>query len=300
MNDQIEPRATNFIGIYILSISLAIIIIILFFINNLNCLLYEPLITPEEWCQAEPCFNMAWFGGTLTINVPTSTIFVYGLGIFTIIIGIYFLKRNKEQVSLEWWGVSMIFWGLGALFAGTSYQLFSYELKCAGRQYCLWTSWWEISYLLLTAGAVDAMLMAQSYSCASGKGRKWIQVYAMLNSIAYIIIVVVGTLIPIRFLISFELLVLFLLPTTLFFFTLNIYRYVKEQNLMDRSLILTWVFLGIVIIVYYAYYLVGITERLWSQGIWFSANDVLHITLIAWMAWIAVIVPKHVRDQIND
>lgn len=290
-------KSDGFSSIYILSITIAAVMVILFFFNNLDKLLYEPLIKADQWCESQPCIKITFLSSEIILSKPTSSIMVYALGLLTVGIGVYFLRNNKEHVSIQWWGISMIYWGLGAIFAGTSYQLFGYELKCAGREYCLWTSWWEISYLLLTVGAVNAMLMAQSYSCAIGRGRKIIKGYAALNSCIYIVILIIGSIDPIRFLISFELLVLFLLPTTLFFFLLNTKRFLQDHNLMDRNLLILWLLLGIIIIAYYGYYLLGITEILWEQGIWFSENDVLHIGLILWMLYIARIIPKYVKDK---
>lgn len=292
--DHIRNRFTN---LYIISCILIILIIFLLFFNNLPALLYEPKITPQEWCQIQPCIEVRLFSFSFIIVQPSSTILVYALGGLTIITGIYFLKRDQNQLSIQWWGVSMLFWGLGAIFAGTSYQIFSYELKCAGRDYCLWTSWWEIVYLLLTVGAVNAIMMAQAYSCATGNLRKAIKLYAGVNSCVYLTLIVIGTLVPVRFLISFELLVLFLLPTTLFFFVLNSGRYFRTPNKMDRALALLVLALGIIIGLYYSYYVLGITEILWEQGIWFSENDVLHMGLILWIISILRIIPKYVRDR---
>ena len=120
--------------------------------------------------------------------------------------------------------------------------------------------------------------------------------YAIVNTSVYTGLLIVGAIVPVRFLISFELLVLFLLPTVLFFFVLNSSRYFKHRDPMDRSLMIASIFLGIVMGAYYLYYFLGITELLWEQGIWFSDNDVLHIGLIFWVLYIAKFVPKHVRD----
>lgn len=46
--------------------------------------------------------------------------------------------------------------------------------------------------------------------------------------------------------------------------------------------------------VYYGYLLSGIPEGLWAKGVWFSANDVLHLGLIAWMVYIYAAVRPHV------
>ncbi len=53
--------------------------------------------------------------------------------------------------------------------------------------------------------------------------------------------------------------------------------------------------IGVVIGLYFLYYLLGITPRLWAQGIWFSENDILHLSLIAWMVYIGRVVLPQVQ-----
>ena len=284
------------VAIIFMICAVLLVLIVLSFYSNLDQILYSPRITPKEWCEIQPCIELIIWGNKIIIVQPSSTFFVYLLGILTVYIGLYFIRNIDNQESRLWWGVALILWGLGALFAGTSYQIFSYEIKCAGRGFCLWTSWWEIVYLIFSVGSVVAMIMAQSYSCVTEKSRAPISIYAFVIMISYIIIVLIGSSIPVKFMISFELMVLFLVPNILFFFFLNIWRYYKNKNRLDLVLVVIWISLGIIMGIYYLYLVSGITEILWENGIWFSENDVLHIGLIIWMIYIHITLNRHLKD----
>ena len=65
---------------------------------------------------------------------------------------------------------------------------------------------------------------------------------------------------------------------------------------MDLALLITWGWLGITIAGYFLYLILDITHTLWVRGIWFSENDVLHIGLMIWMIYIAVILANRIVD----
>ena len=208
----------------------------------------------------------------------------------------YFFRIRQGQKSRLWWGIALVLWGAGALLAGTSYEAFSYAIKCAGRPACVWTSWWEVLYLILSVASVDAMLVAEAYTCATGRLRRGLIIYAAANLAAYVVIALIGALVPVKFLISFELLILFAAPTILLFFILNGWRYVKFRDRMDLALLGAWVWLVLTLGAYFGYLMAGITQTLWARGVWFSENDVLHIGLIVWMIYLAWVVAPRVRD----
>lgn len=272
-------------------ISLLTLITLMFF-NQLDKILYYPAITPEDWCTNQPYLEINLFSLKILLVQPSSTFFVYLLGILTITIGVYLIKIKKNQRFISWWGVALLLWGIGAIFAGTSYQAFSYEIKCAGKAFCSWTSLWEIFYLILSVGSVNAMLMAHTNL---GERDQWSRImtrYAPANFIAYVIIVVIGTLLPIQFLISFELMILFLAPTILFLLISNVRKYIRLKKPINRSLVIIWTSLILIIGFYFLYYMLDVTNILWEQGIWFSENDILHIGLILWMIFICRVASR--------
>ena len=264
--------------------------------GSLDSIPYHPKQTPETWLTIQPFVNVRIGSDEIILVQPSSTILVYLLGIVAVSVGLYFWRIRGKHRSRTWWGVALLLWGLGALFAGTSYQAFSYEIKCAGREFCAWTSWWEVIYLMLSVASVDAMMVAEAYSCTVGKWRKVMSCYALGHAALYILVVLVGALVPIKFLISFELLLFVAAPNILILFVLNGWRYYKLKDPMDLALLGTWLWLGVTLGAYFLYLILDITHDFWAQGVWFSENDVLHIGLILWMIYIALVVAKRVVD----
>lgn len=258
---------------------------------------YHPQQTPASWLQIQPFVVMELGTVDFILVQPSSTVFVYLLGIITVGVGLYFFRIQDNYQSRKWWGIALLLWGFGALFAGTSYQAFSYEIKCAGQAFCSWTSWWEIIYLLLSAASIDAMLISGGFSSCQGKCRKALTYYAILNITVYSILVIIGAFTLNKFLISFELLLIVTAPTILTLFILNGWRYFKYGARKDLALWITWIWLGVVIGAYFIYLVLGITDDLWEQGIWFSENDILHIGLVSWMVYIASQAAKRITDE---
>ena len=140
------------------------------------------------------------------------------------------------------------------------------------------------------------MMVAEAYSCTVGKWRTVMSCYALGHAALYILVVLVGALVPIKFLISFELLLFVAAPNILILFVLNGWRYYKLKDPMDLALLGTWLWLVITLGAYFLYLILDITHDFWAQGVWFSENDVLHIGLLLWMIYIALVVAKRVVD----
>ena len=255
-------------------------------------------LTPANWCEAQPCVKIRFASRDILLTQPTSSCFVYALGLLTIGAGLYFLQIRGSELSRLWWGLSLMLWGIGALLAGTSYQAFGYQIKCAGRPSCAWTSWWEVIYLMLQQVSMDAMLVAVAYSCTAGLLQQVLLVYALLNALVYVIVTLIGGIAPIKSLITFTMMVRVSTPILLIFFILNGWRYYALRDPMDLALLGTWILLLLISAAYWLYDELDITKKLWAKGdgIWFSQNDVLHIGLIFWMIYIIMVVANRIKD----
>jgi len=255
-----------------------------------------PEQTPETWCETHPCVNVDLGFVQFTLNEPSSSLFVYALGLFTLWVAFRIFRKRDKQNSKLWFAIALLFWGIAAISAGTSYQAFSYEIKCAGRPFCSWTSWWEIYYYMFQSFSMNAFVVAVAYSSTAKNVRKYLFAYAFINAVVYNIILFTGAFLPDKFMVSFELFTLISAPNFIILFIINLSNYLKYKNILDFNLLWLWVLQGVIIIIYYAYWLSGIENMLWTKGIWFNANDVLHILIIGWQWYIY----KYVADKIND
>jgi len=252
-----------------------IMVLVLLYIFMPSGILVEPNITPTDYLNSIPyvtIFNR-WI-----IIVPLSTIIVYALGIQIMLIG-YVLIKNRQTV----WGISLLFWGLGTLLAGTSYQGLGFELKCRDQVFCQFTSWFELSYLFVTAISIALMAIAFAQEFLRKDRQKHLIGYAKVALIVYTVLLVMGSILENRLLISYEIFTIFFMPLFVVFFVINIINYRKHKDKLNRSFIQLWIWFLIVNVAYYVYYIPGFTESLFENtGIYFSANDVLHLGLMGW------------------
>lgn len=262
--------------------------------------------TPETWLASHPWTRVSIGPTSFVLAEPSSTFFVYGLGLALVVAGLAFLRRGASTSpatgpgagasAKRVWGLALLVWAAATFSAGTSYQAFSYEIKFAGRAVGLWTSWWEIVYLGLFVASMDLIAVAVARSSARGAARKAITGFAALDLAAYLSVLLSGALVPDRFLASFECMLLFAVPVFMVLFVINLVGWIATRSVLELRLLLSWVGLLAVILAYFGYYLSGGAEALWARGVWFNANDVLHLGLVAWVAWLAIGVRPLVVD----
>ena len=260
--------------------------------GRLDELTYEPPTTPAQWCEQRPCIEV---GGTV-INEPIGIVLVFGLALMWVGAGLYFLMSRRGQRSRLWFGVSLVLGGIGAGLAGTSYQLFSYVLKCEGRDLCVLTNGYEVAYSVTQAWSVSAMVVAVAYACTLGRARTGLIIYAVINAVVYCVVTAIGVMAPSATLLSFSVLMLFALPGVLIVIAITARRLGEPK---ERAIFTAAILLLLVQVAYYAYWASGLTQTLWDDGngFYFSENDVLHIGFILWLAYLLWRVGPTLADR---
>jgi hypothetical protein len=262
--------------------------------SRLDQLEVEPPTTPDEWCAQRPCLHF----GDLVVNEPLGSLLVFGLALLWLAAGLHLLRSAGGHRSRAWLGVALLLGGAGALQAGISYQAFSYALKCAGRAHCLLTNGFEVGYSVTQAASVSAMLVAVAHACARGAWRRALIAYAWVNAAVYGGVALAGVRLPSRVLLSFEVLMLFALPGLLLVIGVAARRLRASGEALARSLLHAALGMLAVQGAYFAYAAAGITQRLWDggQGFYFSENDVLHVGMIGWLAYLVAKVGPRLHD----
>lgn len=264
-------------------LAMAVMIAVVILLNNTGGLMMIPPTTPAEFLAGMPNISLPLFGKTFILIEPSSTILIYLLGIIMFGLGIWFISTRKKSRARLFWGIGLILWGMGAIAAGTSYQAFGYELKCRDRQLCQFTSSFELAYLLLTAFSINFLVTSTGYASLGETGRRRLIRFAILDGIAYFIFLIVGVILPVRFMISYEGFMVFMGGNFVLMFWLSLRYYLTNRDQLNLRLIWLWVGFLVVNIGYFIALFTGFASPLYARhGIWFNANDTLHTLLILW------------------
>jgi len=275
------------IGIVILGIVLSIA-----FSSNLSALILEPPLTPGAWLESHPYLQV----DNRIVSEPSSSLLIFLLAILYLRVAYLFFRGYEGQQSRLWWAIFMLFFGLGAILAGVSYQAFSFELKCRDYDYCLWTSWWEIGYMICTVAGVGAAFIAAGYSALSVAARLFWTAYALASTLIYCGVVSFGIISANRFLISFEMMIIFVLTGFLAIAANLIWQYRQIKNPLIIKIFKVGALLIAVIVIYFFGLTAGFAGFLWARGIWFNANDLLHVLLIGWVLYSYKLLQKSLLD----
>lgn len=268
----------------------SVIVLVLLAVFMPSDILMSGSITGSSYLDSIPYKSIDAFGGFIFIK-PSSTFFVYLLGVITMGIGGYFAK--DKTLARKHWGVSLLLWGLGAILAGTSYQGFGYELKCVGNEFCSFTSWWELSYLYVTGLSITLMAVSVLFKTFGGHYKK-VNV-PIIGFFIYSFLLTIGAIFSIYFLITYEFFIMFFGIYFIALFIINVREFLNGGKQYHLKMIQIWIILMLVNVLYFVYLLFDITHTLYDRfGIWFSENDVLHIALIAWM----ILIWTSLKDEL--
>lgn len=268
-------------SVIVAMIILGMALILIF--DNTHSILLSPLTSPEAFLASMPYWNISFFGLEFVFIQPSSSFFVYLLGGLMIAIGVVFLKNGKKHPSRLYFAIALILWGIGTLLAGSSYQAFGFELKCRDLDYCVFTSKFELLYLLVTAISIEFMVVSTAYVSLKPENRQKLIRYAFFHGIGYFLFLFIGIILPVQFLISYEGFMVFMGGNFVLMFILNILHYKKHKDRLNLQFIRLWLLFLLVNVGYFIYLFSGLSEILYANpGIWFNANDVLHLLLIGW------------------
>ena len=279
---------------------MAVVIVAVCVLSNTGSLLMVPLTSPEQFLSGMPHTTVSIVGLDFVLIQPSSTFFVYLLGGVMILFGVYFLATRRSQQSRLYWAVGLLLWGISAIVAGSSYQAFGYELKCRGLDHCRYTSNFELVYMLLTAYCINFLVASTGYTSADRNGRKWLLRFALIDSAAYSVYMLVGAILPVKFLISYEGFMAFVGVNFVLMFILNIRHYSRHKDILNRNLMIIWTGFLLVNVGYFVFLFGGFGAQLYqNMGIWFNENDVLHILLILWACMTFLLLKNEAGDVIH-
>lgn len=254
-----------------------------FSFGKVSSILMDPIVTAQDLIAQAPSMD---FGGVI-LQQPSSTLLVFLLGLVTAWVGIPYL-RTPGFIN-RWLGINFIVWGLGAWTAGVSYQAFGAALKCTGSEPCAWTNGVELFYMVLTVLSINALLVAYS-GFTSDPVKTRLQRFSVFSILSYGLFQGVGMILPVKFLLSYEFMLIFLATNLILMMSISYRR--KSQALHAKLWRIWLLFLGVnaaYFVALFAGYALPLYE---STGIWFNENDVLHILLLGWMLlWVSMVKP---------
>ena len=278
-------------------IGMLLLLVVLCLTANINTLLATPLITPDVFLESMPHLDLIFFGKAFVLIQPTSTLFVFFQGVLMMILATMLHYKKGNEKSKEYLAIGLFFWGLAAVLAGISYQSFGYELKARGHEYVLFTSLFELCYMLVTCFSINYIVAGVAYTSTTGKLRNWLLKFAVIDTVLYAIYLIVGSIVGNAFIISYNGFIVFVGINFVLMLVLHIIHYRKNKDRQNWNFILIWITFAVINIAFFAFMLSGLPKMLYSNfDIWFNENDILHVFLICWAFMYYQFVSKYTFD----
>jgi hypothetical protein len=281
--------------LYLSFFLVAVSIVLTIVLNHTNSLLQDPKTTGEDFLSSMP--YVQW--GDFILIQPSSTFFVYFLGLVLIVLGCYLIQTAKGNKSRLDYGIGYALWGVSAILAGTSYQAFGYELKYAGRPYGLFTSVFELLYMITTAEAILYLLAGTSYYATTNpKIQKALPYVAIAYGLIYGIVFLIGVALPIQTIVTYLFFVAFFAPAFILMLILNIARFAHQKDVLDRNMLISWGLFALANILYFIAYFSGFPTAIYkASGFWFNENDILHVSMTVWVIATFFLLRKELKDN---
>ena len=89
----------------------ALVVLLISLFANFDGMKLTPGVTEEEFLSSQPYITI----GNVILTQPSSTVIVYALGVFIILLGVRFLKKKQGYNSRKWGSLNDIL-GSGSHF----------------------------------------------------------------------------------------------------------------------------------------------------------------------------------------
>jgi hypothetical protein len=265
--------------------------------------------TEHPFCDTVPC---SYIGSTL-VTQPTSSLLVVVLALQYLLAGAVVLynavkdggwaDKNCYRGCLPapsdapdgkarvWWAYAFLVWGVSVVFAGVSFQAFTFQLRCTGDPHgdavCLHEKydWVAQTYYILQSIGIDLFVVARSYR-AMRKHTEMAKRYVILHSGLYVLCVCVAP--PLR---GYIVSMVFITPSFV------VLRMINFVCLGDKILHAAWTIMSCSFLWYLAWIAFAPYGRWWEEtGWWFSENDALHLPLVLFVP-LAYVSVRKVKDK---
>lgn len=257
-----------------------------------------PGLSADTWDQHQPVWRFRLAGRDIVLSQPGSTFWVYALGLITCVVAQWFWLQADGDLARQLWSIGLWLWGVGALIAGTSYQVMGYHLKCRDGR-VVWTNWWEAIYMICQQLSVNALLAATALTSTEGALQTALLSVSIGLSVVYTVTTLIAAFVPNRWLLSFEWMSLVCAPPVAAMLMINGWNALQTGSATEWALTLVWIGLLLSMLAFFLYMRTGWAGRLWQRKLWFSENDVLHVTLILWVIYIATLIDDiHVLERV--
>jgi len=264
------------------------------------------------FCETVPCMQL----GSLMITQPGSTLIVIILALEYLAVGILVLQEafrhgacldngccfgspddDDSGKARAWWGYAFAMWGISVLFAGSSFQCLTFQIRCEGDPHGVSKCVSEREdfcaqfYYILQACGMNLFVVARSYRAVRPFSNMF-KAYTAFHTFLYLVLVI---FVPVFR--GYLTNVVFIMPSY------TLLRIVNVMCIGDNVLHIAWSIMGASFLVWLTYMKTAPYMTWWKDGgVWFSENDALHVCLIPFVPlayWSVIRVKDAAPERIH-